>query len=145
METKADCNCTAKEPGATFPGVHATDCPEFIEAIQNRRVPRFDERENQAEREPLDFESFVEEFLGGILGPKPELPRFPGADHDLRDLPPTLTRTKVVNGNLVTGILTSSLTLLNDAIDSFGPGEEIDTTITVARDLIKLALDEITP
>jgi hypothetical protein len=146
--TKAECNCSAKELGAMFPGVHATDCPEFIEAIQNRRVPRFDE-ENQAERgtlEALFFESLVDKFLGGLLGPKPELPRFPGADHDLRDLSPVSIPSiftpfgplpKLVNGSVLTTLLTAAVDLLD--------GNVGDSKVVSARNLIKLALNEIKP
>lgn len=176
-DRKSECNCSALEPGATFPSIHATDCPEFVRpfteraartAAAERKVPRFEDALGEAAedfpraREPHrpGLPAFLSDLIDGLLNPNQNIvdkEKDGAADHDLRDLPPinipsvfgpfppTLPRTKVINGTLVTGILTSSLTLLNDAIDSFGPEEEIDITITVARDLIKMALDEIKP
>jgi hypothetical protein len=173
-DRKTKCNCSASFPDAQFPGIHATDCPDFCgqptrTAAAERKVPRFEDALGEAaedfprERAPHSkpaLPAFLSDLIDGLLNPNQNLldkEKDGAVDHDLRDFPPinipsvfgpfppTLPRTKVINGTLVTGILTSSLTLLNDAIASFGPEEEIDITITVARDLIKLALDEIKP
>lgn len=41
LKNPPGCNCSASEPDAAFPNIHATDCPEFIKPFQKRFHPEF--------------------------------------------------------------------------------------------------------
>jgi hypothetical protein len=140
MSEKIVCNCSASNPEVQFPGVHATDCPEFL--ATRRRASSNDENQSEA---PLpvteitpdvdEIGAIVEGLLGDMLGPRRrELPRMPGLPglpfHGMTAMP------KLINGTTLVTLLTAAVELLEDDDGSH---------IASACNLIKLALDEITP
>jgi hypothetical protein len=138
MSEKIICNCTAMHPEVQFPGVHATDCPEFL--ATRRRASSNDDDEAPLPIAPVteitpdvdEIGAIVEGLLGDMLGPRRrELPRMPGLPfHGMTAMP------KLINGTTLVTLLTAAVELLEDDDGSH---------IASACNLIKLALDEITP
>jgi hypothetical protein len=114
------CTCSAKEPGATFPSLHATDCPEFIDSIVERRVPRYDSAIQLVEVDGVQarYDTGKGILIDPPFGPWP------------RKKPGDLTIDSLRLGTL----LQAALDLLSSPLDNR----------VTARNLIKIALDEIT-